>query len=609
MLSVLKTYFGYDRFRPLQEEIIAHVLTKKDALVIMPTGGGKSLCYQIPALRLSGLTLVVSPLIALMKDQVDGLKANGIAAESLSSMMPFSAITRVEESIAKGKVKLLYIAPERFAKPRFRSFIKTLDVNFIAIDEAHCISEWGHDFRPEYRTLGSLRPDFPGVPLLALTATATPKVRSDIMAQLELKDARLFLSSFNRSNLSYHVRPKKEALAALLVLLKGYEKESVIIYCFSRQATEDVATILNEKNYKALPYHAGLTAETRKETQEKFMRDEVKIIVATIAFGMGIDKPDIRLVVHYDMPKSVESYYQETGRAGRDGLPAECVLFYSYGDKIKHDFFIRRMQNEIQRRAAAEKLEQVMTYARLHTCRRAYLLGYFDEKSISKNCGACDVCCATNKGSKLLLERSSIDTAHHFDRALFEKLRVLRKQLADQKNVPPFIIFGDVSLREMALYLPQTRENFSRIIGVGSAKLAQYSEVFLQCICAYAAQKKLQERSIPARREGRGVFATHQLTKQMFLRSASIEAIARERRLTRGTILSHLEKVILSGEHLDLSSLRLPSERFEKIKDAFSRSRSLNLSPVRKLLGESFSYEELRQARLFLLGEAKLRKK
>ena len=396
MHTLLKTYFGYDSFRPLQEDIISHILAKKEALVIMATGGGKSLCYQLPALKFKGLTLVISPLIALMKDQVDGLNANGIAAEFINSSLSYEAIREIQTRLKKGHIKILYVAPERLAIPEFQDFLGTLKVDLIAIDEAHCISEWGHDFRPEYRNLKSLRKNFPNVPLIALTATATSKVRTDILEQLQLGDARVFLSSFNRSNLNYQVRPKKDARNELKALLKKYAGESVIIYCFSRKSTEELAAALREENFRALPYHAGLDVEKRRKTQEKFINDEVSIIVATVAFGMGIDKPNVRLVVHYDLPKSVEGYYQETGRAGRDGLPSECVLFYSYGDKIKHHFFINQIEDPAQRQAVAEKLARIIEYAEMQSCRRAYLLEYFGENPDillgGRNCSSCDHC-------------------------------------------------------------------------------------------------------------------------------------------------------------------------------------------------------------------------
>ena len=345
MKNLLKKYFGYDEFRPLQEEAIASVLRGLDALVIMPTGGGKSLCYQLPALRLDGLTLVVSPLIALMKDQVDALKANGVPAEFINSSLTYAEIGRVQAMAHGGALKILYLAPERLALPEFRGWLNTLKISLVAVDEAHCISEWGHDFRPDYRTLGVLRRSMQGVPFIALTATATERVRQDIVAQLDLRLPERFVASFDRPNLRYEVRPKRRAYEQLVRLLRDRNGESAIIYCLSRKDTEELADSLREEGFRALPYHAGMDSHTRRRNQERFIRDEVDVIAATIAFGMGIDKPDVRLVVHQELPKSLEAYYQQTGRAGRDGLPSDCVLFYSYGDKVKQDFFIDRIED------------------------------------------------------------------------------------------------------------------------------------------------------------------------------------------------------------------------------------------------------------------------
>ena len=392
MLVELKTHFGFDRFLPLQEEIIDRVLAGKDTLVLMSTGGGKSLCYQLPALRFSGLTVVVSPLIALMKDQVDRLRANGVAAAFINSTLSAAQVERTQAQAQQGQLKILYIAPERLALSRFRHFLRTLDVSLIAIDEAHCISEWGHEFRPDYRNLKSLQRDFPTVPIIALTATATEKVREDIVAQLGLREPEIFISSFNRTNLNYVVQPKSQAFAVLLKLLKEHRNEAAIIYRFSRKDTEAMAADLTANGFDALPYHAGLERSVRQETQERFIHGEVSIIVATIAFGMGIDKPDVRLLVHYDLPKSLEGYYQETGRAGRDGLPSECVLFYSYGDKIKHDFFIKQIEEPTERDNVIRKLAQVIAFCELQTCRRAHLLEYFGENWEQEGCGGCDIC-------------------------------------------------------------------------------------------------------------------------------------------------------------------------------------------------------------------------
>ena len=349
LLALLKSRFGYESFLPLQADIIGNVLARRDSLALLPTGGGKSLCYQLPALVFGGVTLVVSPLIALMKDQVDALNANGIAARFINSSLPAGEVGRVQGEVMRGQIKLLYVAPERLALPGFRRFLHGLDLSLIAIDEAHCISEWGHEFRPDYRNLRQLRDDFPATPVIALTATATERVRDDIIAQLGLQQGRVFLSSFDRSNLSYWVWPRDGARERLLPLLERHRSQSAIIYCFSRQETETLAADLNARGLPARAYHAGLDSDTRRRTQEDFVRDRVPIIVATIAFGMGIDKPDVRLVVHHNLPKSLEGYYQETGRAGRDGLPSQCVLIYSYADKVRQDYFI----NQIRGRAGA----------------------------------------------------------------------------------------------------------------------------------------------------------------------------------------------------------------------------------------------------------------
>ena len=627
MLDLLKRYFGYDAFRPLQREIIASVLDRRDTLVLMPTGGGKSLCYQLPALRFEGLTLVVSPLVALMKDQVDSLRANGIAAAFINSTLSYEEIGHVRARVQRNAVKILYVAPERLALPGFRDFLARLHISLVAVDEAHCISMWGHEFRPDYRTLVDLRGLLPGVPFIALTATATEQVRSDVAEQLELTQPREFVASFNRANLTYTVRPKRRrAIDALADLLHKHRGESCIVYCFSRKTTEDVAASLSAMGLSALPYHAGLDPALRSETQEKFIRDDALVIVATIAFGMGIDKPDVRLVVHYDLPKSLEGYYQETGRAGRDGLPSECVLFYSHGDKRKQDFFIDRIEDEAERRNAQDKLERMIEFCGLSTCRRKFLLEYFGEAWTQDNCRGCDVCLTpreefdatliaqkilsavirtgqrfgiahvsqvlrgadtkrirelrhddlsvygivtdlsdadvkeiagllqaegllhknsreyatlgvTEAGRRFLKDRARLtlarpkpvedpprasrraalspdpaqtwhrrsatdeaDTA--YDPALFDKLRALRRKLAAARNVPPYVIFGDRTLRQMAYYVPQTSESLAQISGVGAVKLEQLGEEFLAEVVAYAREHEIDERPISSELPG-----------------------------------------------------------------------------------------------------------
>ena len=604
MRNLLKTHFGYDSFRPLQEDIIRTVLDRRDALVLMPTGGGKSLCYQLPSLVFDGITLVVSPLIALMKDQVDALTANGVPAAFLNSTLDADEADLVEARALSGELKLLYIAPERISSPGFQSLLGRLRISFLAIDEAHCISEWGHDFRPDYRQLKELRRAFPHVPVMALTATATPRVRADIVEQLGMQSAQVFLSSFNRPNLHYSVRPKQNAFQQLVQTLRPYRDQPAIVYCFSRKDTESLANELRGEGFDALPYHAGLNRDVRRRTQERFIRDEVPVIVATIAFGMGIDKPDVRLVAHMDLPKTIEGYYQETGRGGRDGLPSECVLFYSFGDRRKQEFFIEQMEDEAERTLAIQKLNRMVAYCETDACRRAFLLDYFGEREGLPTCGNCDNCvsvpreehdateiaqkilsavlrtgesfgaayvCDVLRGSRkeriienrhdslpvygiardvpldLLREyltslqkkkyldrntgdyptlrvtpagRAAFENGDRiflpkpertvaapvarpaaksrgglaFDPDLFEILRRERRALAEEMNVPPFVVFGDKTLQEMAYYLPRSLGTLGNIFGVGAAKLERFGDIFLQRIREYADSRGLSER-------------------------------------------------------------------------------------------------------------------
>jgi ATP-dependent DNA helicase RecQ len=710
MLNILKTHFGFDQFLPLQREIIECVMAPRDVLVLMPTGGGKSLCYQLPALMLPGVTLVVSPLIALMKDQVDALKANGIPAEFINSTLTRGEIDGIQTEARRGKIKILYAAPERLILPEFQFFLQHLNVSLIAIDESHCISEWGHDFRPDYRNLQVLRNIFPEVPAMALTATATRKVREDIIYQLSLDKAKIFISSFNRPNLSYTVLPKKDSYHQLVHLLREWPDESAIIYCFSRKDTEHLAADLRQEGFKALPYHAGLESEERRTNQEKFIRDEAQIIVATIAFGMGIDKPDVRLVIHYHLPKSIEGYYQETGRAGRDGLPSRCVLFFSYADIMKQQYFIRQIEHEAERKNAYQKLEQMVEYCEMVACRRAHLLAYFGEDYPAEKCGGCDSCFSPQEGvdatiisqkimsamvrtgqcfgisyiidvllgssNKKIIERGhqhlsvygivddfskddlrriisqlvyrklivksgdefprlelsqrgmdflkerqeirlpkiaaiaksfqpSDAVDREYDINLFEKLRRLRKELADAQGIPPFVVFGDLALRQMALYLPHREENFSKISGVGEAKLKQYGQVFTEVIQIYAKEHNLSEKEVPVKRSARShrsnrLGPTYRETKALVRQKMSVEQMASMRGLTAGTIAAHIEKLVSSGEKIDIDYLRPSDEKFATIKAAWRKSGGFALSAIREMLGESFSYAELKIARLFI---------
>jgi len=622
ILALLKHHFGYEAFRHNQQSIIENVLKGRDTFALMPTGGGKSVCYQIPALALEGVAIVVSPLIALMKDQVDALKLYGIRAAYLnSSLLPGEQQTIYKE-LREGSLKLLYIAPERLlGDSHFLQFLKGIKVCLFAIDEAHCISQWGHDFRPEYLLLGQLKTAFPSIPLIALTATADALTRKDIVSKLQLKEYDLFENSFNRPNIHYRILPKKKYLEQLLDYIREHKEDSGIIYCLSRNNTEDLAKTLNKAGYPAAAYHAGLEKGLREERQNNFLKDDVKIIVATVAFGMGINKSNVRYVIHADLPKNLEGYYQETGRAGRDGLPSEAILFYSGADLFKLQRMILVDGNEAQSRILADKLRKMADYCEQPGCRRRYLLRYFGEDA-PEQCGNCDACStprsqvdATEQAQKILsavsrlqgrfglnyvvdfLRGSTTTKPFHQslktygagkelpkeqwkryakeliqlgylgqsegeypllqltpgsdevlkglkkvwltetpglvagkahaagaseaafagagsggaafgggtpgdggskeplpEKVLFEELRLLRKQIAAKEKVPPYIIFSDATLNELATYLPHTPEHLSRINGFGSVKLEKYGVVFLQCILDYSFPRAFASR-------------------------------------------------------------------------------------------------------------------
>jgi len=584
----------------LQQEIVSDALAGRDVFALMPTGGGKSLCFQLPALLRDGLTIVVSPLISLMKDQVDALQTSGIAATFLNSALDRHEAVERLRGLNRGQYRMLYLAPERLMLDGFLERALNWNITQIAIDEAHCISEWGHDFRPEYRELKKLRRHLPDVPIMALTATATKRVRKDIVDQLHLDNARCYVASFNRPNLTYRVVPKSSPYEQVLTFIRSRPNESGIVYCASRKTADSLATKLNGDGVKAKPYHAGLEAKERTKHQELFLRDDARVITATIAFGMGINKPNVRFVVHHDLPKNIESYYQETGRAGRDGLPSECVLLFSASDVVKQRHFIEE-KSEREQRIAREQLRDTIHYAETRDCRRATLLKYFGEE-FPAPCNGCDNCLEpretfdgtvpaqkflsciqrvrqksgfsfglnhivdvlngaatepirqrghdqlstygigqdlkrgawlaigrellrlglvtaapgrfatlelTEAGWAALRERKQITLTKPYDvqekkrskrrageiecdEALFEKLRILRRKLADERDVPAYIIFSDVALREMARAYPTTTAEFGRIPGVGQQKLRDFAEPFTTAIAEYLAKRSRQ---------------------------------------------------------------------------------------------------------------------
>jgi ATP-dependent DNA helicase RecQ len=595
--EILKRTFGYGTFRPLQREIIDATLAGRDVFALLPTGGGKSLCFQLPALARPGLTVVVSPLIALMKDQVDALQASGVAATFLNSTLDADEARARLRGLHRGEYKLLYAAPERLMLEGWQENLKAWNVTCLAVDEAHCVSEWGHDFRPEYRQLAKLRAALPNVPVMALTATATERVRADIITHLQLRDPGIFVASFNRPNLTYRVVPKDEPLKQIIEFVRKREHESGIIYCASRATAERVAESLAGRGFLARPYHAGLDAGDRARNQEQFLRDDTRIMSATIAFGMGINKPNVRWIIHHDLPKNIEGYYQETGRAGRDGLPGDCLLLFSAGDIAKQTHFLDEITDEHERSVARAQLRQIVHYAESPTCRRAELLEYFGENFPLDNCGACDNCsepresfdgtlvaqkflsCVyriqqasrfgtgmnhvievltgaqtekiqrwgheqlttygigrelsrpqwssvgrelmrlgyvavghgeyatleiTEAGMAVLRARTPITLTKPMDtpkakrvvrregdiacdEILFEKLRSLRKRLADERKVPAYIVFGDTTLRAMAREYPESAKAMEGIPGMGEKKRAEFGEVFAAEIAGYLA--------------------------------------------------------------------------------------------------------------------------
>ncbi len=589
--DTLRQVFGLQEFRPYQQDIIEQLVNGDDAFVLMPTGGGKSLCFQLPALHRPGLGVVVSPLISLMKDQVDALQANGIRAAMYNSTLDAQQARTVLARLHNGELDLLYVAPERMMRPGFIGSLEHIPLALIAIDEAHCVSQWGHDFRPEYAALGELRQYFPDVPFIALTATADPQTRDDIVKVLGLQQARLFTTSFDRPNIRYTVLEKHRPQSQLNRFLKNRADSSGIVYALSRKRVEEIAGFLCERGFSAAAYHAGLSAQTRKDVQERFIRDEVLIVVATVAFGMGIDKPNVRFVVHYDLPRHMEGYYQETGRAGRDGLAADALLLFGTQDVATARFHLEQSANENQRRIDSHKLNSMVGFAESLTCRRRVLLGYLGER-METDCGNCDICldpperydateaarkvlsCVyrvgqsfgikhvvdvlrgadnerirkfnherlttygigmehsaaewlsivrqlihrgyliqdiatfsvlklTPQASRLLRAEETLELArprlqekpakkkrkagpvaelNEDDLRLFETLRELRKQLAAEQGVPPYIIFGDAALLEMSRERPSSDEQFLEINGVGQVKLERHGRTFLEAI-------------------------------------------------------------------------------------------------------------------------------
>lgn len=701
----LKKYFGYDKFRGEQEAIVQNILNGKDTFVIMPTGAGKSLCYQLPAVLSEGTAIVVSPLIALMKNQVDQMRSRDIMADFLNSTQTRAESNRVKTSILNQETKLLYVAPESLTKPENIEFLKKANISFVAVDEVHCISEWGHDFRPEYRKIKQIIAELGSLPVIALTATATPKVQQDIQKNLHMDEAALFKSSFHRTNLFYDVRPKTKAKNQLIQLLAQHKEGSTIIYCLSRRKVEELSSFLQINGFNALPYHAGFDSHIREENQDKFLNEECNIIVATIAFGMGIDKPDVRLVVHYDAPKSLEGYYQETGRAGRDSQQSNCVMFYSYKDILKLDKF-NKDKPVSERENAHILLEEVSVYAESPECRARQLLHYFGE-NLEEDCGNCDNCknprerfeakeevvlalntiqatdekfdikhlvdilvgsksanITTYKHQKLpqygkgkhrdvffwfslirqliiqnylkkdqdhptiiLLRKKGLDyiespqsimltEAHEYpevdeedemsgnshgegqsyNSSLFNELKVIRKKIAQEKELPPYVIFQDESLKEMAITFPVTLEDLTHVQGVGMGKAKKFGDDFITCIKDFVEENNIDTVNevfvkSTANKSKNKILIIQQIDKKI-----ELHEIATSLNISFRNLVTEMEHICHSGTKLNIDYYIdeiLDDESQDDIYDYFMEIDNDNLDSVVEELGEDYEEEEI----------------
>jgi ATP-dependent DNA helicase RecQ len=714
----LKKIFGFSQFRGNQELIIDNLLNQRNTFVIMPTGAGKSLCYQLPAVVSEGTAIVISPLIALMKNQVDQLNAVGVNAHFLNSTLTKSEATKVKNEVLKKNTKLLYVAPESLTKEENIAFLKSAHLSFVAIDEAHCISEWGHDFRPEYRRIKSIVAQIaPNLPIIALTATATPKVQQDIQRNLQMEEADLFKSSFNRTNLFYEVRPKmkNESKKSLIKFIKQHKGKSGIIYCLSRKKVEEIAALLRVNQIDAAPYHAGLDSSIRIKTQDDFLNEELDVIVATIAFGMGIDKPDVRYVIHYDVPKSLEGYYQETGRAGRDGLEGHCLMFYRYEDIVKLDKF-NKDKAVTERENAKILLGEMAAFSETGVCRRKFILNYFGE-TLNEDCGFCDNCKRareTFEGMDFLLvaleavqktkERFSLEhlvkvirgemdeyiesykhdtldvfgkgkeesekhwtsvirqamiTAllekdienygilritqkgldfidspysvdlfkdHDFekeseeetqemqissgpayDEKLFELLKAERKRVAKTKNLPPYIIFQDPSLEEMATIYPTTKEELAQINGVGMGKVVKFGAPFLKLIATYVEENEIETAAeVVVKTAGARSKVKISIIQQID-RKIDLDEIAENLNITMVELLQEIEQIIYSGTKLNIDYYIhhiMDDEREDILHDYFMNAESDHIKAALEELGdEDFAEDELRVYRIKFISE------
>jgi ATP-dependent DNA helicase RecQ len=714
----LKKIFGFSQFRGNQEIIIDNLMNKRNTFVIMPTGAGKSLCYQLPAVVNEGTAIVISPLIALMKNQVDQLNALGINAHFLNSTLNKSESTKVKNEVLSQKTKLLYVAPESLTKEENIEFLKKAKISFVAIDEAHCISEWGHDFRPEYRRIKSIVALIaPTLPIIALTATATPKVQQDIQRNLQMEEADLFKSSFNRTNLFYEVRPKikNESKKSLIKFIKGHKGKSGIIYCLSRKKVEEIASLLQVNQINAAPYHAGLDSAIRIKNQDDFLNEELDVIVATIAFGMGIDKPDVRYVIHYDVPKSLEGYYQETGRAGRDGLEGHCLMFYKYEDIVKLDKF-NKDKAVTERENARILLQEMAAFAETGVCRRKFILNYFGE-TMDDDCGFCDNCKRdreTFKGMDLALkvleaakqtnERFRLDHLvsvlvgektdyvesykhdelpifgagadltsktwvgvirqsmikdflekdiesygvlkltpkgkafmeapyeislykdHDFeaeveneqaeiiinagiayDEKLFELLKAERKKVARSKGLPPYVIFQDPSLEEMATVYPTTKEELAQINGVGMGKVAKFGAPFLKLIETYVEENEIETASdVVVKSSGTRSKVKISIIQQID-RKTDLDEIAGNLNITLTGLLQEIEQIIYSGTKLNIDYYIeniMDDEREDILHEYFMSASTDNIkAALEELEDEDFAEDELRVYRIKFISQ------